>query len=71
MVRFGLKHPNLPFELPAGPSEIEFLVQVNRPSDFAATVTLFLDDDGLREVQLNMHGTATDNKENGKHHATR
>jgi len=37
---------------------MDLRVQVGRPGDFAATVTLFLDDHGLRRVPLSVHGRA-------------
>ena len=49
----------MPFEIPAGATEeLECTLDCLQPGEFASQIHLYLDDLGLRELILNVQGTA-------------
>jgi hypothetical protein len=44
-------------DLPPGPSDLACSLEVLQPGPFSSQLTVFVDDDGLREFTVNVQGS--------------
>ena len=58
----GPKRSEESFDLPPGSSNLECWVKASQSGPFSTRLTVYVDDDGVREILITLHGTAVASK---------